>query len=344
MEFKQILSQLELCEKFCGLFTSGELTSEEFTDKCSSTIQAFEDTGPRLSKCVARAREPDPEKRIYGAAQTERVLAAEARYQALTESMDRVVKAADALREAQEAKEVAARATASTLKEIAAATAILAEEARLQAEREARTREEEISSALEKERLSAVSRVSAEVQARAASRASDREREAAQAAAKKAEAERAAEHALKASLEQERNQRTQRLNAMVAEADKNLPGEVGVGSQLQGGVKSITSSLTLKSLLREMTGVSANPLIALFHESWQGAMSKAAVAHCLSLASTFPKARFIKIDLDTAAECAVEEGVLETPVFKVWGVGLGGGELVSLTEVESYLRRHFQTT
>jgi len=279
--------------------------------------------GPRLSKCVFRAKEPDPEKRIYGAAQTERVLVAESRYATLAEALNGVAAAAEGAME--RLKEDAAKTflQSKTAEDAALRSFIETNERDKQLKLAGIQRETDAAALREKERQEAVERLEEEARVRATLRALEREKELAAAEKEKFAAVRAEELAKQDQLSREKLVRDKRVNAIVSEAQKAGVGGGASGSfspslnpTARTGIQQVESREALLEWLRNGSQLGLK-VVALFYASWCP-QSTTWVAQTQPFVERFPCTLFLKVDVDISPQLAIEEGALDCPVYKVW--------------------------
>jgi hypothetical protein len=333
MEFKQILSVFDTCDQFLSSYNSGLIEPEDLHLQYTYIATSMAEIEPRLSKCVLRAKEPDPEKRFYGAAQTERVLLAESRYATLVESLKSVAAAAQGAMERLKEDSAKTLLLAKTAEDDALKSSIEVNERDKQFKLACIQRESVAAALREKERQEAVERLEEEARVRAALRALEREKELAAAEKEKVAVMKTEELAKQDQLIRERIMREERVNAIVSQAHK---AGVGGGTSnsiftslnltVRTGIQQVQSREALFELLRNGSQLGLK-VVALFYASWCP-QSTTWVSQTQSLVKRFSCTLFLKVDVDISPQLAIEEGALDCPVFKVWE-GEGAPLLVS---------------
>lgn len=333
MEFKHILKTIDACGLFLSSFAEGLIHSKDLHVLFTTVSTSMTEIGPLLSKCVLRAKEPDPEKRIYGVAQTERVLLAESRYIALLEGLKSVAAVAEDAKERLLQHESEALLQSKTVKEAALKSSMESNERDAQARLVLALREAEASALREKEQQKAVERLEEEAQARASLRAFERNKELAAAEKERAAAIRAEELKKLAQLTSERRVREERVDAIVAEAQKAGVGGGGLcfppplpTQILRTGIQQVESRKVLLEVLSSGSQ-SGHVVVGLFYASWCP-QSTSWVSQTNEFVVRFPSVIFVQIDVDTSAQLAIEEEACDCPVYKVW-LGVGSSQLVS---------------
>ena len=128
MEFRNIISLLDNADTALSTFED-----PNFTKPTSSVFAlaaaALTDAIPRLSRLVTRANEPDPDKRLYGAEMTRKVLDADLRCISLVERLELMRPRAEALLVEETASVFAAKTIEEKMAQEASAVAVAAKEA-----------------------------------------------------------------------------------------------------------------------------------------------------------------------------------------------------------------------
>jgi hypothetical protein len=351
MEFRGIVSSLDALEAELRGLEEGALPYSAF----AGVRAALADVTPRMSKCVARAKEPDPEKRLYGPAQAERVLAAAERLTALQGRADalegRAAEAGAAAAAAAAAVQAAAEAEAVALAGAAAAAAA-AEVAAATATRQAALA---AAAAREEEAREAAALLEREAAARASARAQEQLRAEAALAAQKAAQEKEAQAAREEGLAREHAEHQRRVEVVIAAAQGARAGgggasapaalpAAGAGATLctagggGGGFRGAVQDLYSAAALRQAcAGAGAPRAAVLFFASWC-ARSSALRAPFAALARRFPALLFFACDVDVGAEAAMELGVGEAPALRLYAAaGAQAGSFASIEALEEAL-------
>ena len=326
MEFRNIVSLLESLESKLSALESGSAPLSDYPELRAS----FADVALRLGKCVVRAKEQDPDKRLYGPAQAERVLATHARMPPLEERVAALAgRAAEAAASAQAAGAAAAAAAEAASAALAAQAAQAAQQAELQVA-QAAAAAAAAAAAQEASAREAAARLQEEAAARAAVRAVERERAQAALAAQQAAQEAEAQAARDLSLARERLEHQRRVEVVVAAAQgaraggatsaaaPPAPAPAPGGTVLEAGSAAAFHSL-LQAASSSAGGAGVRCCV-LLHAAWCP-RSKALGPPFLALARRHPGVAFCRVDVDMVPEVAVQAGVGEAPALLAYGPG-----------------------
>ena len=287
---------------------------------------ALADVGARMPRFVARAREPDSDKQVYGAAMAAKVLAAAERYDALVVRAD-ALRARAEIGASEEAARVSALATASAASAAAAdaqrVEAARAEALRAQVEADASAA---LRAAAEAAAADAAAKLRQEAEAREEARATARAAAAAAAEAKAAAAARAAAvadaEAASAALARARGVRADATVAAAAlRASFTHAGAASATrSAVPGAVTAVKNSAHFTSLIASLPR--GTLLVCAFVTSWCAA-SRAFAPIFSAAAARAPTTFFLSVDADAVADFAARARVRDFPSLAFY---VGGGD------------------
>jgi hypothetical protein len=348
MEFRTISELLDNADTALRTFEDPNYTKPT---PFALAAAALTDAIPRLSRLVTRANEPDPDKRLYGAEMTRKVLDADLRCISLVERLELMRPRANALEAEEAASVLAAKALEEKVAQEVSAVAAAAKEAIAVAAAatavallaDETTRAAETAAAALRLRIELETRERARIDARIAAVMN--------AAAIEAEAARAmissAAATTSARLMGVRDDREASLisaatirNGVAATTDsKNFNSGGGVVlSSTKGTVICVTSAQEFDAL--SIAAQIDSPLIAIFTASW-APLNTALLTALTDIASKEGEhACFVTINVDAVPDVPAAARIRSFPAIGAWVLGqvkVAANGLTNAAKLESVL-------